>query len=164
MLATSQPVQMYDSSVLLKTRKLQGKKWGLFCPEWFKKYQWLILCCMRHKALCSLCRSSDEIGMLKEKRAGGGDAFISSGFDNWKIASECFIQHEKSNVLREAVVKRSYLTQPSVAPQLSNQVMQQQKLNREMLIKQLSSLRYLLRQGLALRGHEEQQGNLMQLL
>ena len=30
-------------------------------------------------------------------------------------------------------------------------------------MKQLSSLRCLLRQGLALRGHEEQQGNLMQL-
>ena len=62
-----------------------------------------------------------------------------------KKASKCFIQHEKSNVHRVAVVKRSYLTQPSVAAQLSNQVMQQQKLNREMLIKQLSSLRYLLR-------------------
>ena len=82
--ATSQPVQMYDSSVLSKTRKLQGKKWRQFCPEWFKKYPWLIHCCTRHKAFCSLCRSSDEIGMLKEKRAGGGDAFISSGFDNWK--------------------------------------------------------------------------------
>ena len=70
----------------------------------------------------------------------------------------------RSQIHREAVVKRSYLTQPSVAAQLSNQVMQQQKLNQEMLIKQLSSLRYLLRQGLALRGHEEQQGNLMQLI
>lgn len=79
--------------------------------------------------------------MLKEKSACGGDAFISSGFDNWKKASECFIQHEKSNFHREAVVKRSYLTQPSVAAQLSNQVMQEQRLNRERLILQLSSLR-----------------------
>lgn len=33
-----------------------------------------------------------------------------------------------------------------------------------MLLKQLSSLRYLLRQGLALRGHDENEGNLVQLL
>ena len=33
-----------------------------------------------------------------------------------------------------------------------------------MLLKQLSSLHYLLRQGLALRGHEENESNLVQLL
>ena len=48
--------------------------------------------------------------------------------------------------------------------QLSNQAKQEQKLNRNMLLKQLSSLRYLLRQGLAIRGHVEIEGNLMQLL
>ena len=67
---------------------------------------------------------------------------------------------QKSDGAREAVLKRSYRKQPSVAVQLHNQGMQDQKLNREMLIKQLSSLRYLLRQGLALRGHDEKQGNL----
>jgi hypothetical protein len=33
-----------------------------------------------------------------------------------------------------------------------------------MLLKQLSSLKYLLRQGLAIRGHTENEGNIMQLL
>ena len=33
-----------------------------------------------------------------------------------------------------------------------------------MLLKHLSSLRYLCHQGLALRGHDETEGNLMQLL
>lgn len=33
-----------------------------------------------------------------------------------------------------------------------------------MLLKRLSSLRYLLREGLALRGHNEQESNLVQLL
>ena len=76
---------------------------------------------------------------------------MSNGFDNWKKACEYFIQHEKS-IHREAVLKRSLTTQQTVAVQL---------LNREMFVKQL---RYLLRQGLALRGHEEKQVNLMQLL
>jgi len=42
--------------------------------------------------------------------------------------------------------------------------MADQKLHREMLLKQLSSLKYLLRQGLAIRGHEAMEGNLLQLL
>ena len=33
-----------------------------------------------------------------------------------------------------------------------------------MLIKQLSALKYLLRQGLAIRGHDNKEGNLTQLL
>ena len=36
--------------------------------------------------------------------------------------------------------------------------------NRTMLLKTLSSLRFLLRQGLAIRGHKESEGNLIQLL
>ena len=32
------------------------------------------------------------------------------------------------------------------------------------LLKQLSSLKYLLRQGLAIRGHDDNEGNLVQLL
>ena len=56
------------------------------------------------------------------------------------------------------------MKQPSVSTQLNNQLVQEQKVNREMLLKQLTSLRYILRQGLALRGHEEKEGNLMQLL
>ena len=36
--------------------------------------------------------------------------------------------------------------------------------NRDLLMKQLSSLQFLLRQGLAIRGHKETEGNLIQLL
>ena len=38
---------------------------------------------------------------------------------------------------------------------LNNQLVQEQKVNREMLLKQFTSLRYILWQGLALQGHEE---------
>ena len=39
-----------------------------------------------------------------------------------------------------------------------------QQSHREMLLRQISSLKFLLRQGLAIRGHEELEGNLLQLL
>ena len=41
---------------------------------------------------------------------------------------------------------------------------QQQRFMQRMLVKQFASLRYLARQGLAICGHEESEGNLSQLL
>ena len=56
------------------------------------------------------------------------------------------------------------MKQPTITAQLNSQAEREQKENRDMLLKQLSSLRYLARQGLAIRGHSEKEGNLMQLL
>lgn len=56
------------------------------------------------------------------------------------------------------------LKAPCIDAQLSNQLKQDQQVHRRMLAIQLSSLRYLLRQGIAIRGHEQIEGNLMQLL
>ena len=53
---------------------------------------------------------------------------------------------------------------PCIATQLSSQVNSSEARNKKMLLKQLSSLRFLLRQGLAIRGHNEQEGNLYQIL
>ena len=47
---------------------------------------------------------------------------------------------------------------------LCRQAMVDQKLHRQMLLTQLSTLRYSLRQGMAVRGHHEEEGNLAQLL
>ena len=96
--ASSQPLQISDAHIFQQTCKLQGKKWWQFSPEWYKTYPWLVLCSTRPKVFCSYCRSSDQVRLLKEERASGGDAFMSSGFDNWKKAHECFIQHERSSV------------------------------------------------------------------
>ena len=52
----------------------------------------------------------------------------------------------------------------SVAVQLSSQKSNEQLNNREMLCIVLNSLKYLVRQGLAIRGHDYESGNLRQLL
>ena len=86
---------------------------------------------------------------------------MTTGFDNWKKAQEYFIQHDKSVIHREAVLKLLLMKQLTVIYQLSSQAKQEQKQNRDMLLKQLSSLRYLHRRGLAIRGHVENEANLM---
>lgn len=47
---------------------------------------------------------------------------------------------------------------------LSTQASKEQHERRQALIKQMNSLRFLLRQGLAIRGHDETEGNLYKLL
>ena len=42
--------------------------------------------------------------------------------------------------------------------------MAEQRVRRQMLLKQLTSLKYLLRQELAIRGHDDLEGTLLQLL
>ncbi len=53
---------------------------------------------------------------------------------------------------------------PSVSEQLSSVVKREQAVRRQGLLKLLHCLRYLVRQGLAIRGHIEVEGNLYQLL
>ena len=91
-------------------------------------------------------------------------AFILDGFCNWKKARERFERHQASECHREAQLKLKSLQSPSIAEQLSLQAKKTYTENRCMLMKQLSSLRFLLRQGLAIRGHAENDGNLVQLL
>ncbi len=58
-------------------------------------------------------------------------------------------------------MKIEQLKHPSIDAQLSTQVKHAQELHYKMLHIQLSSLRFLLQQGLAIRGHEEMEGNLI---
>ena len=90
--------------------------------------------------------------------------FIKDGFSNWKKAYECFNHHESSECHREAQLKIRSMKAPCIATQLSSQVNSTQARNKKMLLKQLSSLRFLLREGLAIRGHNEQEGNLYWVL
>lgn len=55
--------------------------------------------------------------------------------------------------------------QPSLPERFSAEIRHSQEMRRNALLRQLSCLRFLLRQGLAVRGHNnDQEGNLKQLL
>ena len=53
---------------------------------------------------------------------------------------------------------------PTIVSQLSSQMQKLQTTRREGLLMQLKGLRFLTRQGIAIRGHHESEGNLQQLL
>ena len=90
------------------------------------------------------------------------DTFTKLGFHNWKKASQRFTNHESSHAHSEAYLKVT--SRANVVSLLSDANKKEQETRCQMLLKQLSSLQYLMRQGLAIRGHDDREGNLMQLL
>ena len=112
---------------------------------------------------CTYCRYCSVRGVLRFA-VKGEDAFIIFGFNNWKKAHERFLKQEQSGPHKEALLKIDVLKQESIHASLSKQVQTEQRLCREMLLKQLSSLKFLAKQGLAVRRNDDMEGNLLQIL
>ena len=160
---TLSPFQPTEPAVISCTKRKQGKKNRSFSPAWYTSYPWLTLCTTKYKVYCTYCRYYSRKGLLGLAKKGE-DSFTDNGFDNWKKAHERFSQHAQSSLHKEAVLKIEQLKPDSVHTLLCRHALSDQKLHRDMLLKQLSTLRYLLRQGMAIRGHDELEGNLTQLL
>ena len=82
--------------------------------------------------------------------------FILEDFVIGKVR-ERFKRHEKSASHKELVFKLKSMQGPSIITQLSAR---NQAEHQSMLLKQLQSLKFLLRQGLPIRGLKEIEGNL----
>ena len=97
------------------------------------------------------------VSALKSKRmerSRGDLAFTSNGFKNWKDATISFKNHEASASHKEAlqVVMVIPATCSDVGEILSREHAQEKSKNRQCLIRILSNIHFLSRQGLALRG------------
>jgi len=91
--------------------------------------------------------------------------FSVSGFCAWKDAMRRFDKHECSKAHTESVMKwKDHMKGTNIAAQLNQQSNTEQSRNRQMLMKILATLKFLCRQGLAIRGHEHSAGNFQELL
>jgi hypothetical protein len=91
--------------------------------------------------------------------------FVVDGYCAWKNATERFRVHEASSFHRKAVetlaaIKKSV----NVAAACSAGKLKQMKDARTALMKIISSVQFLCKQGLAVRGHTDSDSNLTQLL
>ena len=94
----------------------------------------------------------------------GEKTFTQNGFQKWRKAIEKFRAHECSHTHKEAIMKWNARYKPTIAAELSSQLLKLQRLRREGLFMQLRAILFLTRQGIAIRGHTESEGNLQQLL
>lgn len=134
-------------------------------PSWYEKHPWISVCTSSYKIFCAICRSAKYQGLLTFPKRQKF-AFVDSGFMNWKKALKRFLDHENSTMHKEALLKlAAKASYKGIDAQLQAQRDSNQASNRKMLMKLLSCVRYLSRQGLALRGHNyDMEGNLYQLL
>ena len=154
------------SGVFPKSRfGLTKPEYRSFQPTWFDRKlwsDWLHWECKNNKVYCFVCRNVLHQMVLSKNQ---DSAFITFGFDNWKDASRVFELHRASKCHKEAVFKwKHYVRGVEINVQLQRQLVAEQFEARNCLRKFFTSIEYLARQALPLRAHEEERGNLYQLL
>lgn len=136
--------------------------------SWYTKHKWISVCTSTYKVFCQVCCSARKRGLVTSSKRYNL-AFIEEGFSNWKKALEKFLEHEKSEMHKEALSKlMSIQNRVNIVSQLATQREMEMQHNRSMFLKVIETVIFLARQGLPLRGHHENsssfEGNLLQLL
>jgi hypothetical protein len=145
------------------TARRYGSQVRKMDPGWYDKWKWLSLCKQRLAVMCTQCRWMNT-GNRWPPGIKVEAAFTSKGFSSWQVASAKFGVHEKSDAHALSMSSWMRRSHPTAATLVDLQYAANQTDRTASLTDQLSSLQYLARQGLALRGHTEDEGNLQQLL
>ncbi|XP_044856759.1 zinc finger MYM-type protein 1-like, partial [Mauremys mutica] len=142
----------------------QDDKKRSFQQSWLSRFKWLEYNIKLNRAFCSVCKNCSEKKILIFSTKAE-PTFISSGFQNWKHALRGFTSHEKSSCHKEAVMKYAALqSQVNVSALVSASYRKESQSARIALHNIFTSVQYLAQQGIALRGHNDSDSNLMQLL
>ena len=134
-----------------------------FQSKWYEDYEWIHYDPDLKKILCFHCSKASAMGII-DLAHNKEPAFISEGFNNWKKAIEKFKLHQTSHTHVLSVNQIAAVKRPSVSAQIQTQKQKEQAIARNSLLKLFTSVRYLLRQGSAFRGHDESDGSYLQLL
>ena len=116
---------------------------------------------------CHTCVTGVNSSKLKLTGNAKESAFIYGGFSNWKDATRCFNKHETSVIHKTAVdvVVTIPKTCGDVGGMLSAAHALEKKANQQYLFKLIQNIKFLARQGIALRGDgDEKDSNFLQLL
>ncbi|XP_008235787.1 PREDICTED: zinc finger MYM-type protein 1-like [Prunus mume] len=139
-----------------------------FIPQWFDEFDWLEYSISKDAAFCLYCY------LFKTNfEQVGSEAFTGDGFKNWKKGRERFKMHvgpvgSVHNKAREAAT--NLMNQAThIETAVSKHSDQARKAYRTCLIASIKCTKFLLRQGLAFRGHDESatssnRGNYLELL
>ncbi|XP_053374024.1 zinc finger MYM-type protein 1-like [Mercenaria mercenaria] len=135
-----------------------------FNPQWFSVFPWIHYDESKDLAFCFICMSAMKEGKIANSKAES--AFVSAGFCNWKDATTKYRKHQQSECHKEAVERHVTLPKQTkdIGETLSAAHSEEKKHNRAQLLTILRNIRFLARQGVALRGHDEDDSNFLQLL
>ena len=141
-------------STLLTPKRSFGNKTVVrrsFQPSWYDSFSRLHYDESRDVAYCYVCMRAS-----KEKLAAKctDQAFISTGFHNWKDATVSFNKHEKTGCHKDAIQMMVFIPKcyKDCGEMLSSEHAKEKAENQQILYKILTNVRYLAREGLPLRG------------
>jgi hypothetical protein len=161
--ASMNPSTSSDSSHTAKTVK--GRQ---YVPEWKKVFPWIIYDTSRNKVFCDICTTASKsrvVLLTSPYDQLTHSAFVRDGFSQWTKGRERLATHEGSNYHHAAVEGLAAMKKGvNVAASCSVGKTKQMTDARSALIKILSSVQFLCKQGLAIRGHVDEDSNLTQLL
>lgn len=147
------------------------KKGRNFQSKWQTIFPWLVYDGDGDidKVFCQICKETTSNGVSVPKKSSRDDesikAFTQIGFSSWNKAIERFKKHEKSDVHRFCVLHKTNLERGvNVHSMLSKSSLEDMKTARTALLKMISSLRFLMTGGLAIRGHDDEHSNYTRLL
>ena len=125
-----------------------------FSYSWYKKWEWLDWDNSSSKVFCHPCRMV-KLLQWDTFAKNAQPTFSSTGFNNWKDAMRLFQKHGESGSHKESLVKwTAFCTNTNVISQLDKQISDEQRIAQCSLLKIISAVQFLGRQGIAFRGHE----------
>ena len=133
-----------------------------FKSSWFQRWPSLHYLEDTDSVLCYYCAKANALKLTCSQREDL--AFISTGYQNWKAATDSrkgFAKHQHSayhKMAIEAIVLSNRCN--NIGELLSESHKPEKDMNKQMLLHILSTVRFLARQGLAYRGHiDDNSGN-----
>jgi hypothetical protein len=135
-----------------------------YLPSWKDTYTWLSYDPALDVATCRVCIEAEQLQLLKSDKRRD-DAFLSRGFKNWSKGPEKCAKHETSLCHRESVGNLATLASvPRIDAKVNKLRADEQQKAREALTVIFTSLRFLAKQNIAIRGHSHDSGNFIELL
>jgi len=130
--------------------------------RWFQDFPWLHYDAKIDKVFCYYCHSHEAKLTAEHNK---DPAYISTGFGNWKKAPKCFKEHEQSKCHVASLTYQTVVSQCGDPMEMHNaELTKTRERERQYLKIIIESLQFLARQDLALRGSEDGNDNLTQLL
>ena len=112
-----------------------------FQPSWYGKWQWLHYDVAWDAVLCFICCKAVKEGRVKVAES----SFLTDGFTNWKDDTTKFTKHARSDFHKACT--EALLSTVNIGDMLNKQAVTEKQANREYVLRVLSTLRFLARQG-----------------
>lgn len=140
-------------------KTLSVNKGRYFQADWFKNHEWIWYHREKRAVFCSVCTQHKQ--QHDQSPFIFSDDSSATGFRNWKKGAERLSEHERSDDHRIATTKanKSYR---NIACELDKQVNELYNQRRQGLISHLNTLKTIIRQGIAVRGHTDEDSNIVQ--